>query len=379
MKTRFVSDLQPNEMVTTYFLVQSKEVRLRKTGEPYLALILSDRTGQVDAKKWEDIDEVADTFDRDDFVKVNGLVQNYRERPQMTIQRLRRAEESEVELVDFLPHTTRNIDEMFGSLRAAVDEMGNPHLRQLLQSFLDDPEVASRLKRAPAAKSLHHAFIGGLLEHILSLLNLARLAVQNYDYVDLDLVKAGIVLHDIGKIHELSYGRTFGYSSEGQLLGHIAIGLRMLDQKCAGFPGFPPKLKLLVEHLILSHHGKYEFGSPKLPMFPEALMLHYLDDLDSKLESMRSSVSSDRQEFEDWTRYNPSLERSLLKKDQFLDVTGEQRKSSISSRVGDPPNGRKDARQGSEAISGTRQPPAKPMSLFGERLQSAIKEGDEDL
>ena len=379
MKNRFISDLQPNEMVTTYFLVQSKEVRLRKTGEPYLALILSDRTGQLEAKKWEDIDEVADTFDRDDFVKVHGLVQNYRERPQMTIQRMRRADDSEVELADYLPHTAKNIDEMFGALRAAVDEIVNPHLRQLLQSFLDDPEITSRLKRAPAAKSLHHAFVGGLLEHVLSLLNLARLAVQNYDYVDLDLVKTGIVLHDIGKIHELTYGRTFGYSSEGQLLGHITIGLRMLDQKCAQLPDFPPRLKVLVEHLILSHHGQYEFGSPKLPMFPEAVMLHYLDDLDSKLESMRAYVSSDKQNQEDWTRYNPSLERSLLKKDQFLQVTGGQQKSSIPSRVGSLWDRQAGAKPGNEGPSETRRPPAKPMSLFGERLQSAIKEGDEDL
>jgi 3'-5' exoribonuclease len=187
------------------------------------------------------------------------------------------------------------------------------------------------------------------------------------------------VLHDIGKIHELTYGRTFGYSSEGQLLGHITIGLRMLDQKCAQFPDFPPRLKLLVEHLILSHHGKYEFGSPKLPMFPEALMLHYLDDLDSKLESMRASVASDRQGQEDWTRYNPSMERSLLKKGQFLEVTAEPRESSISSRVGEPSNWRPEGKPGSEVPSETRRPPAKPMSLFGERLQSAIKEGDEDL
>jgi len=379
VKNRFISDLQPNEMVTTYFLVQSKEVRLRKTGEPYLSMILSDRTGQLEAKKWEDIDQIVDTFDRDDFVKVHGLVQNYRERPQMTIQRLRLAEDSEVELADYLPHTAKNIDEMFATLRTAVDEIGNPHLKQLLQSFLDDPEIASRLKKAPAAKSLHHAFVGGLLEHVLSLLNLARLAVQNYDYVDLDLVKTGIVLHDIGKIHELTYGRTFGYSSEGQLLGHITIGLRMLDQKCALLPDFPPRLKLLVEHLILSHHGQYAFGSPKLPMFPEAVMLHYLDDLDSKLESMRAYVASDKQDLEDWTRYNPSLERSLLKKEQFLRVTREQQESSITTRVGGSLNREPEANLGSVAPSETRRPPAKPMSLFGERLQSAIKEGDEDL
>ena len=368
MKDRFVADFEPNENITSHFLVQSKEIRLRKTGEPYLALILSDRTGQLEAKKWEDIEEVAYTFDRDDFVKVNGLIQNYRDRPQMTIHRLRRAEESEVELADYLPHTTRDIEEMFAELRAAVDEIGNPHLKKLLQSFLDDPEIASRLKRAPAAKTLHHAFIGGLLEHILSLLNLARLTVQNYAHIDLDLVKTGVVLHDIGKIHELTYGRSFGYSSEGQLLGHITIGLRMLDQKFALLPDFPPRLRLLVEHLILSHHGQYEFGSPKLPMFAEAILLHYLDDLDSKLENIRATVAADHLSGEDWTRYIPSLERTLLKKQQFLDVTPNSAEASNKSSIGDGNTGSALASRGSRDAAAA----GKPLSLFGERLRTAI-------
>jgi 3'-5' exoribonuclease len=370
VKDRFVADFEPNETITSHFLVQSKEIRLRKTGEPYLALILSDRTGQLEAKKWDDIEEVADTFDRDDFVKVNGLIQNYRDRPQMTIHRLRRAEESEIELADYLPHTTRDVEEMFAELRAAVDEIGNPHLKKLLQSFLDDPEVASRLKRAPAAKTLHHAFIGGLLEHILSLLNLARLTVQNYAHIDLDLVKTGVVLHDIGKIHELTYGRSFGYSSEGQLLGHITIGLRMLDQKFTQLPDFPPRLRLLVEHLILSHHGKYEFGSPKLPMFAEAILLHYLDDLDSKLENIRATLAADHLSGEEWTRYSPSLERVLLKKDQFLEVTPNSGQASNTSSTG---GGGPDLAPASRASSSGTSPAGKPLSLFGERLQAAIE------
>ena len=321
VKTRFVSDLKPNEVVTTFFLVQAKEVRLRKTGDKYLALVLSDRTGRLEAKKWEDIEEIADTFDRDDFVKVHGLVQNYRDRPQMTIQRLRPADESEIDLADYLPHTEKDIEAMFGELQEAVRTVENEHLRELLRGFIEDPEISARLRQAPAAKTLHHAFIGGLLEHIASLLNLARLAAQNYDFVDLDLLKTGIILHDIGKIHELNYGRSFSYSGEGQLLGHITIALRMLDDKCRKIKDFPPQLRLLVEHLILSHHGKYEFGSPKLPMFPEALMLHYLDDLDSKLEIMRSSVAADNRDKELWTGYVPSLERSVLKKEDFLAVT----------------------------------------------------------
>ena len=360
VKDRYVTDLQPNESATTYFLVQSKDVRLKKSGERYLSLVLSDRTGQLEAKKWDDIGDVVDTFDRDDFVKVSGLVQIYRDRPQITIHRLRRLDESEVEIADYLPHTTYDIDAMWSELVSGVDAVGNPDLQRLLRGFLDDEEIASRLKVAPAAKSLHHAFVGGLLEHITSLLRLARLTAGNYDFIDLDLVIAGVVLHDLGKIHELTYKRTFGYGDEGQLLGHIVIVLRMLDRKCAEIGGFPPKLKMLVEHMILSHHGQYEFGSPKLPMFPEALLLHYIDDLDSKLESMRASVAAEAVGDPNWTRYNPSLERMLLKKGEFLNPTPAAEPARPS--------------RSSQAKSPTR-PSAQ--SLFGERLQEAIKGADQ--
>jgi 3'-5' exoribonuclease len=173
------------------------------------------------------------------------------------------------------------------------------------------------LKVAPAAKTLHHAFVGGLLEHVTSLLRLARLTASNYDFVDLDLVTTGVVLHDLGKIDELHYKRSFGYTDEGQLLGHMVIVLRMVDRKCAEMPDFPPRLKTLVEHLILSHHGHYEYGSPKLPMFPEALLLHYIDDLDSKLESMRAGLAKMIPEAT-WSRFNPALDRTVLRKESYL-------------------------------------------------------------
>ena len=270
-KTRYVRDLRPHENITDYFLVQSKDVRLKKDGDPYLAMVLSDRTGRLEAKMWEGIEEVVGTFDSADFVKVQGLTQVYRHRPQITVQRLRRAEESEVRLADYLPHTEKDVDEMFGRLLAAVEEMQNPHLKRLLEAFLDDGEIAARLKTAPAAKSLHHAFIGGLLEHIISLLELAKHVAGHYELIDQDLLTTGIVLHDLGKIYELDAQRTFDYTDEGRLLGHITIVLRVLDRHCAAIEDFPAKWKLLVEHMILSHHGKYEFGSPKLPSFPEAL------------------------------------------------------------------------------------------------------------
>jgi len=371
VKNLFVRDLQPNETVTTLFLVQSKEVRMKKSGEPYLSLSLSDKTGQLDAKMWDGIEEIVDTFDRDDFIKVKGLVQVYRNKPQMTIHKLRRADEGEIELGDFLPHTEKDVGEMFATLRQTVEGMQNPHLRQLLLAFLDDEEIVTRLKRAPAAKTLHHAFVGGLLEHLISLLNLARLVASNYDFIDLELVQAGVVLHDLGKIYELSYDRAFGYSDEGQLLGHITIVMRLIDRKCAAIPDFPEGWKLLVEHLVLSHHGKYEFGSPKLPSFPEALMLHYIDDLDSKLESMRATIANDPQIEGNWTGYNASLERFLLKKEVFLN--------------GPPPEASQPAQEPVDGVAAPARAPAKPkradppaaekkesLSLFGERLKSAL-------
>ena len=379
-KTRFVNDLQPNETVTDFFLVRTKDVRLKKSGEPYLALNLSDKTGRLDAKMWDDIEGVVNTFEQSDFVKVNGFVQIYRLKPQITIQRLRRADESEIELADYLPHTERNIDEMFSELRAVVEGFGNLHLKALLNAFLDDEEIASRLKVAPAAKTLHHAFVGGLLEHIMSLLNLARLAASNYPFIDVELLQTGVVLHDLGKIYELSYERTFEYTDEGQLLGHISIMLRLVDRKCSALDGFPPKLKTLLEHMILSHHGKYEFGSPKLPSFPEALLLHYLDDMDSKLESMRASAGADQND-RDWTPYNRSLERALLKKERFLDGPGatsaEDGKGKPGASSGKPgasaaKSGRPSNTAGSKPAKAPRSP--QPPSLFGERLQSALKE-----
>jgi 3'-5' exoribonuclease len=186
-----------------------------------------------------------------------------------------------------------------------------------------DEKIARAFRNAPAAKALHHAYIGGLLEHVVSLLNLCELTSSNYPHINRDLLYAGAFLHDIGKIHELTYARSFAYSTRGQLLGHMIIELEMLQQKIACVPGFPAELKTLLEHLLISHHGQYEFGSPKLPMFPEALMLHYLDDLDSKMESMRAQFVREAETPSAWTSYNSSLARPLLNSRKFLEQSEE--------------------------------------------------------
>lgn len=317
MKPPFVKDLEAGQPVTASFLVFSKEVREKKTGDSYLSLLLSDRTGKIDAKMWDNVAEVVDSFDRDDFVKIKGLTQLHQNRPQITIHKLRKMEDAEVDFGDYFPCSARDRDEMWAELRAAVEAIAEPHLRALLLAFLNDESIAARFKIAPAAKTIHHAYLGGLLEHVLSLCSLGRLAASHYGHIDADLMVAAAVLHDIGKIHELSYERGFHYTTEGQLLGHMAIALRMISDKLRDLPAFPPPLRTLLEHIVLSHHGSLEFGSPKLPQFPEAMLFHYLDDMDSKMEIMRSVVAGDAAQ-QLFTPYTHSIERSVLKKDLFL-------------------------------------------------------------
>src|SRR3569833_635808 len=320
MKSPFVRELKPDESATASFLVQSKEIRQKRSGEPYLSLSLSDRTGEIEARMWDNVAEVMDTYERDHFIKIRGLLQIYTTRPQIIIHRLRRLLDTEVDFADFFPASLRNADEMWVELRQIVAELPEPGLRRLLDAFLDDPAIAERYRVAPAAKSIHHAVRGGLLEHVLSLLSLARSVAAQYRTVDWSLLVTGVVLHDIGKIYELTYDRGFGYSAEGQLIGHIAIAMRMLSDKLRAFPEFPEKLRTLVEHMILSHHGKLEFGSPRVPLFPEALLLLYLDDMDSKMECMRAAAEKGAQEEGLFTAWSSPLERVVLRKDRYMAV-----------------------------------------------------------
>jgi len=320
MKDFFIHDcaLQENKVITSTFVVVSKQVKPKKSGEPYLALTLGDRTGQLESKMWDNVEEVLNAFEQDDFLKVKGLINKYKNRFQLTIHKLRRLGDSEIDYSDYLPKTTKNVDELWQTLVNYVAGFEEPHLKALIQAFMADPEIAQAYRNAPAAKTLHHAYIGGLLDHVVSLFRACDLICRNYPQVNRDLVLAGAFLHDVGKIHELTYNRSFSYSTRGQLLGHMIIELEMLQAKLMFIPDFPAELKTLLEHLIISHHGEYEFGSPKLPMFPEALLLHYMDDLDSKMESMRALFEREGDSENPWTSYSPSLGRPLLNTAKFL-------------------------------------------------------------
>lgn len=371
MKSPYVSELQPNQIITATLLVQHKEVRQKRSGEPCLSMILGDRTGEIEARMWDNVADVMDTFERDDFLKVRGLLQVYHNRLQLTVHRLQKQAQDAIDFTDFFPASARSADEMFAELRSVVASVANPHLNALLSAIIEDPEIASRLKVAPAAKNVHHAFLGGLLEHVISMCGLARLLTSHYKDLDLDLLLAGVVLHDIGKVHELTYDRSFGYSSEGQLLGHIFIGLRMIDEKLRALPEFPASLRTLLEHMILSHHGELEYGSPKAPMFPEALLLHHIDNLDSKMECMRSFLEKDRYVEGCWTGFNSPLERSVLKKRRFLEETAPSAEIACEAAA-------------STAVSPATLPaPPPPVpkesfrpsqgTIFAEKLQSALR------
>ena len=325
MKEPSIADLgrYENQSVTGFFAVTSKQTRSKKDGSPYFALTLADSTGQIESRMWETAD--AGEFTAGDVVKLRGQVNRYQDRLQITTDRIRKAAPGEFDPGDFVPKTERNVDELWTELSGYVESFTDLHLKALLQSFLDDPEIAAALREAPAAKTLHHAWIGGLLEHIVSLLGICDLAAKHYG-VHRDLLLAGAVLHDIGKLDELRWGTSFEYTVQGQLLGHITIGLGMVERKMDAIEGFPPALRLLVSHLILSHHGKYEFGSPKLPMIPEALLLHYLDDMDAKMQTMRAEFARSvagghgADEVTDWVR---SMDRPLLNTAAFLNKVNE--------------------------------------------------------
>jgi 3'-5' exoribonuclease len=316
MKPAYVADLAADQAITSFFLVHEKEVRATREGKPYLRLELGDRTGTVEARMWENFEAAADAIARDDFVKVQARVEVYRNRTQLALDRLRRAEPGEVDPADYFPHTAEDVEKLYAQLGEFVASVANPWLKRLLEGVVEDPEIVPKLKRAPAAKNMHHAYLGGLIEHIVSLCRLCRSVAAHYPETDADLLLAGAVLHDIGKIDELSYERSFNYTAEGQLLGHIVIELELITRRMDAIEGFPGELKTLVKHLLISHHGQYAFGSPKLPMFREAVMLHYLDDLDSKMGAMRATLASQKGEGE-WTGWNAALERRLLRLDHY--------------------------------------------------------------
>jgi 3'-5' exoribonuclease len=317
MKTSFVTDLGSEQSITSFFLVHEKEIRNTREGRAYLRLELGDRSGTIEARMWDQFDTAVKDINRDDFVKVQARVEIYRNKPQLSLQQLRIAKPDEIDLADFLPHTKEDVGKLYAQLLEYAGSIGNLWLKKLVTGIVSEPAIAVRYKRAPAAKVMHHAYLGGLLEHVVSLCSLAKHIAAHYPELDLDLLLTAAILHDVGKLDELCYQRAIGYTVEGQLLGHIVMELETVSKAMDTIEGFPANLKTVVQHLLISHHGQYEFGSPKLPMIREAMAFHYMDDLDSKLAAARAALAMDTGEPE-WSAYSGALQRKFLRLDEFL-------------------------------------------------------------
>jgi len=308
--------LKEGEAFNGFLLAQEVAFKTSAKGSEYLELKLSDASGELKAFLWDlraiegDMDRVAP----DAFLKVKGLVSAYNGRLQMRLDKVRFAQDEEVgDFSRFFPTSARPVPEMILELDAAIARTRDPWIRRLLEVlFVEDLELRAAFSKAPAAKSLHHVCLGGLLEHTLSVLAMAERACEHYQDMNRDLVVAGVLLHDVGKTAELTYLRSFGYSDEGNLIGHISMEAQWITRAAAAIPDFPEDLRLQILHIALSHHGKLEYGSPVLPKTPEALLVHYLDDLDGKLEAMFRSIREDTGDGH-WTPYSRSLDRMLYK------------------------------------------------------------------
>ncbi|HWX77194.1 MAG TPA: HD domain-containing protein, partial [Candidatus Acidoferrales bacterium] len=312
MKALYASNIQDNQAVDSLFLVSAKNHGVTKGGNSYLVLKLLDRSGEIEGRVWDRADDLGRGFDKNDFVRVRGQALLYQGKVQIRVQDVMRVDENQIAAEDFLPRSSFDPDAMLEALQTILREIKNPHLLALAESFFADQELMHLLKRAPGAKTIHHPFLSGLLEHTLSLLKLILKVVENYNGVDVDLLLMGGFLHDIGKVYEFSYERAVEYTDAGQLLGHLVMEVEMVDQKIANIPEFPPELAMLVKHMLVSHHGAYEFGSPKLPQTLEAVMLHSLDDLDGKIQAIQSLP--DKEPGSKWTAFHRAYGRSFYRR-----------------------------------------------------------------
>jgi 3'-5' exoribonuclease len=318
MTRRFVNQLNHGDAVDEVFLVADKQLRANRQGNLYLHLDLRDKSGTVSARLWNATEALARTFEPGDYLHVKGKTQVFQGALQVILSHIEQADAQQLEPDDFLPQGTQNVAKLTVKLRELLFSMQNPHLRALVECFLIDEDFLRKFTTAPAGVKNHHAHHGGLLEHVVTLLTIADRIVDLYPDIDRDLLLTGVFLHDIGKIDELTYDRAFSYSDEGQLVGHLVMGVEMLRDKVkqsSDLTGeeFPNELLLRLKHMIVSHHGTYEFGSPKLPMTLEAVALHYLDNLDAKIHAFTREIRDDPCRESAWTPFQQNLGRRLFK------------------------------------------------------------------
>ncbi len=336
-----IATLKEGDWVEEIFLVTSKQVSTAKNGVTYLSLKLADKTGEIDGRLWDNADEVSRKFEREDFVRIKGMASNYQGSMQIKMKTLERVDDSKVDVANFLESSPRNPEEMVKELQAFASAVTNGYLRQLMNAFLSDAAFMALFKRTPAAKTLHHNYIGGLLEHVVELVALSRDIAKHFPSIDMDLLTVGAFLHDIGKVRELAIRKSIEYTTEGRLLGHISLGYEMIVEKVRAIPGFPEELTLLLKHIMLSHHGEYEFGSPKRPKIQEAIVINYLDDLAAKINNFQATLKKENVAEGGWTGYSKMHDRYLYRQAAYAalsDATEDIEEKRLGGRkipVGD--------------------------------------------
>lgn len=311
MKHTWIKDIKENDTVNGDYLVTNKTLGQTRQGNAFLTLTLADKTGALEARVWDNVEQISSQFKESDVVTVVGQANTYRNQIQIQIHGLKR-NPSPVDTTVFLDSTTQDTGHMLSELKKLTHRIENRHFKMLIDSFMADHSFISQFKKAPAAKYFHHGYLGGLLEHTLSVARIVVKMSEHYPDLDRDLLLAGAVLHDIGKIDELTYDLSIDYSDRGRLLGHIVLGVLMVEEKLKTVKDFPPELATRLKHLILSHHGEFEFGSPKRPKFLEAFALHLIDDLDAKMNGLGKLLRDDRQEGS-WTAFNHLFQRYFFK------------------------------------------------------------------
>ncbi len=314
MKEIYLKDIKQGDRVASLFLAAEKNMAFSQKGSPYLTVRLKDKTGEMDSKVWENAVAFDQQFKKGDIIFIEGRAASFKNAIQISIINIKKIPWEEVEPADYLPCVQGDVNAMFNEISGFIEKINDQYLITLLNAFFQDEKTASLFRRAPAAKGFHHIYLGGLLEHTLSVVRLLEKVADHYPVLNKDMLITGGILHDIGKIHEFSYNSIIDYSDEGRLIGHIVMGVEMINERIASIHDFPSQLAMELRHIILSHHGEFEFGSPKRPKTLEALVVHYIDDLDAKFNAFQTIIADFAHTDSDWTGYNRFLERFLYKK-----------------------------------------------------------------
>ena len=307
-----VSELKDRDQVQQFFLVKEKHLSLGKNGRPFLSLSLGDKTGSLDAKMWDNVEDSAREFEVGDLVHIKGQIQLFQNRKQLIVHKIEKTPDAPTDLTEFIPTSKVDGQALYMELLQIVKSMKNSQLKQLVTDTLEDPDIKPLFLKAPAAKSIHHAWLGGLIEHVLSMTKLLLFMADHYKFLNRDLLIFGAIFHDLGKIWELSFESGINYTDRGRLIGHMEMACELIDRKTQRIMGFNQDLRDICKHMVLSHHGKLEYGSPKRPKFMEAMMVAMVDDLDSKVSTVQSWVENERVSSEKWSRYNDLFERYFL-------------------------------------------------------------------